>query len=210
MGFFQFSVDPRRKEVWIWAISWLDASGRKWEQSVQDRICGFHYVCGRSSKEESAIDYVPTIFRDAKKRGNARKSDPAREERAAKRSRNKPIDNEVQDAASVLMDLSWHTEPNIEAKAFVDCRIQVSDSIWEENGRLWDEVATLKATVCDLKRQLQDRENSNSKLQLIQDNDKKTKFYTGLPSIAVFMALFTFLKPKIESMSMWTGKSDTR
>ena len=53
------------------------------------------------------------------------------------------------------------------------------------------------------------RENSNSKLQLIQDNDKKTKFYTGLPSFAVFMALFTFLKPKIESMSMWTGKSDT-
>ena len=95
---------------------------------------------------------MPTIFKDVKKRGNARKSDPAREERAAKRSRSKAIDDEVQDAASVLMDLSWHTEPNIEAKAFVDCRIQVSDSIWEENGRLWDEVATLKATVRDLKR----------------------------------------------------------
>ena len=49
---------------------------------------------------------------------------------------------------------------------------------------------------------------ANSKLQLIQDNDKKTKFYTGLPSFAVFMALFTFLKPRIESMSMWTGKTD--
>ena len=39
-------------------------------------------------------------------------------------------------------------------------------------------------------------------------NDKKTKFYTGLPSFAVLMALFNFLKPKIESMSMWTGKTD--
>ena len=65
----------------------------------------------------------------------------------------------MQNAASVLMDLSWHTEPIIEAKAFADCGIQVSDPIWEENGRLRDEVATLKATVCDLKRQLQDREN---------------------------------------------------
>ena len=151
---------------------------------------------------------MPTIFRDAKNRGNAHKGDPAREERAAKRSRNKATVDEVQNAASVLIDLSWHSEPIIEAKAFADCGIQVSDPIWEENGRLRDEVATLKATVCDLKRQLQDRENANSKLQLIQDNDKKTKFYTGLPSFAVFMALFTFLKPKIESMSMWTGKTD--
>ena len=75
---------------------------------------------------------MPTIFRDAKKRGNAHKGDPAREERAAKRSRNKATDDEVQNAASVLMDLSWHTEPIIEAKAFADCGIQVSDPIWEE------------------------------------------------------------------------------
>ena len=176
VGFFQFPVDPRKKELWIRAISRVDASGRKWEPSVHDRICGVHFVSGRPSKDESAIDYVPTIFRDAKKRGNAHKGDPAREERAAKRSRNKATDDEVQNAASVLMDLSWHAEPIIEAKAFVDCGIQVSDPIWEENGRLRDEVATLKATVCDLKRQLQDRENANSKLQLIQDNDKKTKF----------------------------------
>ena len=57
-----------------------------------------------------------------------------------KRSRNKVTDDEVQDAASVLMDLSWHTEPIIETKEF-----------WLV-GCLWDEVyvATLKATVYDL------------------------------------------------------------
>ena len=57
---------------------------------------------------------MPTIFRDAKKRGNARKSDPAREERAANRSQNKASFEEVQDAASILMDLSRHTDPGIE------------------------------------------------------------------------------------------------
>ena len=142
MGFFQFPVDPRKKELRIQAISRVYRRFRtEVEPSVHDRICRVHFVSGRPSKNESAIDYVPTIFRDAKKRGNARKRDPAKEERAAKRSRNKAIDDEVQDAASVLMDLSWHTEPNIEAKSFVDCGIQVSDSIWEENGRLRDEVA---------------------------------------------------------------------
>ena len=94
MGFFQFPVDPRKKELWIRAISRVDVSGRKWEPSVHDRIFGVHFVSGRPSKDESAIDYVPTIFRDAKKRGNAHKGDPAREERAAKRSRNKATDDE--------------------------------------------------------------------------------------------------------------------
>ena len=64
-------------------------SGRHFRTKVGavDRICGVHFASGRPSKDESAIDYVPTIFRDAKKRSNACKSDPAREERAAKRSR---------------------------------------------------------------------------------------------------------------------------
>ena len=66
VGFFQFPVDPRKKELWIRAISRVDTSGRKWEPSVHDRICGVHFVSGRPSKDESAIDYVPTIFRDAK------------------------------------------------------------------------------------------------------------------------------------------------
>ena len=134
VGFFQFPVDPRKKELWIRAISQVEASGRKWEPSVHNRICGVHFVSGRPSKDESTIDYMPTIFRDAKKRGNARKGDPAREERAAKRSWNKATNDKVQNAASVLMDLSWHTEPVIEAKAFVDCGIQVSDPIWRKMG----------------------------------------------------------------------------
>ena len=48
-------------------------------------------------------------------------------------------------------------------QSFVDFGIQVSDLNSEENGHLRDEVATLKATVCYLNRQLQDRENANSK-----------------------------------------------
>ena len=50
---------------------------------------GVHFVSGRPSKDERPIDYMPTTFTDAKKRGDARKSDPAREEKAAKRSQNK-------------------------------------------------------------------------------------------------------------------------
>ncbi|XP_061165646.1 uncharacterized protein LOC133174549 [Saccostrea echinata] len=43
----------------------------------------------------------------------------------------------------------------------------------------------------------------------IKDNDEKTKFYTGLPTYAVFLWLFNFLKPKAERMVYWTGPSKT-
>ena len=57
------------------------------------------------------------------------------------------------------------------------------------------EVATLRAAVDEVKDQLLEREDS--KLNLIRGNNSKPKFYTGLPSFAVFMALFTFLEPKM-------------
>lgn len=106
VGFFQFPIGPRRKKIWIWAISQMDTSGWKWEPSVHDHICRVHFVSGRPSKDENAIDYVPTMFRDMKKRSNALTSNPPREERAAKMSQNSATQEEAEDAASVLMDLS--------------------------------------------------------------------------------------------------------
>ena len=60
-------------------LSWVGTSEWQWEPSVQDCLCRVYFVGGRSSSVESAIDYVPTIFRDVKKRGNAWKSGPAKD-----------------------------------------------------------------------------------------------------------------------------------
>ena len=80
VGFFQFPVDPRKKELWIWATSRVDASVGS--GAVGSRLyLQDSFFSGRPSKDDSAIVYVPTIFRDAKKRGNTCKRDPAREER---------------------------------------------------------------------------------------------------------------------------------
>ena len=87
----------------------------------------------------------------------------------------------------------------------VDHAVQTSDGIWEETVSLREEVATLRAAVDEAKDQLLEREDS--KLSLIRGNDAKTTFYTGLPSFAVFMALFTFLEPKMGKVSVWSGNS---
>lgn len=36
-------------------------------------------------------------------------------------------------------------------------------------------------------------------------DDSKTRFYTGLPLFAVFMWLFSILRPKAERMKYWSG-----
>lgn len=41
--------------------------------------------------------------------------------------------------------------------------------------------------------------------QKISDDDSKTRFYTGLPSFAVFMWLFSILRPKAERTKYWSG-----
>lgn len=43
----------------------------------------------------------------------------------------------------------------------------------------------------------------------IKDDDAMTKFYTGLPSFAVFLWLFNYLAPKCEKIVYWRGSSST-
>lgn len=44
-------------------------------------------------------------------------------------------------------------------------------------------------------------------VEKIKDDDKATKFYTGLPSFSVFLWLFSFLSAKAENMTFWDGKN---
>ncbi|XP_069119302.1 uncharacterized protein [Argopecten irradians] len=48
--------------------------------------------------------------------------------------------------------------------------------------------------------------SEHSTAGIIQDNDEKTRFYTGQPTFTVFLWLFNFLKPKAEKMRYWVGQ----
>ena len=158
-------------------------------------MCGLHFVSGHPSRSDDDVDYAPTVFTNAKKRSNVIERDSAREERASKRLKPKESYIEMEEAATVLVQLSQSAERSNCDVTAVDRAVQTSDGIWEENVSLRKEVATLRAAVDEVKDQLLEREDS--KLNLIRGNNSKPKFYTGLPSFAVFMALFTFLEPKM-------------
>lgn len=46
-------------------------------------------------------------------------------------------------------------------------------------------------------------------VERIKDNDGMTKFYTGLPSFAIFLWLFNYLAPKCSRMTYWRGQGQT-
>lgn len=61
----------------------------------------------------------------------------------------------------------------------------------------------------DLEKCKKDLESARFNAEKIKDDSEKTKFYTGLPTYAVFLWLFHFLKPKAERMMYWTGPAKT-
>ncbi|XP_055999711.1 uncharacterized protein LOC125664666, partial [Ostrea edulis] len=72
-----------------------------------------------------------------------------------------------------------------------------------ETDPLLTENESLKQQVKELQKEVNRHKWSFQKIA----NDDKTRFYTGLPSFAVFMWLFNFLRPKAEKMKYWSGPS---
>ncbi|XP_055999749.1 uncharacterized protein LOC125663999 [Ostrea edulis] len=73
------------------------------------------------------------------------------------------------------------------------------DPLSKENEKLQEE---LRETKRDLQRE-------RWGVHRIADNDSLTKFYTSLPTFAMFLWLFSYLKDKCERMTYWTGESHT-
>ena len=88
----------------------------------------------------------------------------------------------------------------------------IYDIIYLHIGTLCDpdpllkENALLKEELLETKRHLQKEKWGVHK---IKDNDSLTKFYTSLPTFAMFLWLFDYVKDKCERMTYWTGESHT-
>ena len=70
--------------------------------------------------------------------------------------------------------------------------IPVSDCSQQTDDNLVSEIELLKAENSRLKQSI-------FSLKLISGNDVSTRFYTGLPSYVVFLHLYTFLSPYVNS-----------
>jgi len=68
-----------------------------------------------------------------------------------------------------------------------------------------------KQEIKRLKVKLEDKENLRRQLYIIQAtmDESGVRFYTGVPTLALLMAIFSILKPAAEKMKFWVkGKSN--
>lgn len=197
-----FPVNEERRNLWIRAIS-----RDRWQPKAHDRICGKHFVSGRPSKDPSSIDYVPSVFSDGKIRSNVPKFDANREFRRSKRAVakeeqaaiEKHDEMEAESAAAVLLNmsvLSAATQPMIrdvstQTDLFDDTSLLLLKEMLADNQKLLSTIISQKIQLDQAKLK------STSPLVLI-NNDSKTKFYTGLPSRAVFILLCNYLQTFVD------------
>ena len=139
--FFVFPVDPERKKKWIHAIS-----RDKWEPKSHDRLCGEHFVNGRPSKDPTNVDYIPTIFKDHKRRPSAPTEDSDRR-RLVKRMKTCKKAEEVHDCAQALLDLSASDSTALVKEEELGSIL--NDSVMEDNVLLAKQVHALQQLVLE-------------------------------------------------------------
>ena len=196
VGFFVFPADLTRRKRWIQAIS-----RDKWEPKSHDRLCGEHFVNGHPSKEPTNVDYIPTVFKDRKRRPSAPTDDLDRSRRSVKRQKCKETEEEVRDCALALVDLSACDSIALVKEEEVGSIL--NESVTEENVQLVKQVYDLQQQVLLSSNALCP---SPSMLNLIENKDGKTRFYTGLPNYEVFQVLVTNFEPKVIRARLWQGR----
>ena len=189
--FHRFPEDSTRRQRWINAVS-----RDKWILKDHHRLCSDHFVSGKPSKDAKDVDYVPTIFCDGKRRSNVTE-DPERAKRAAKR---RQIVVEVEEAASILVDLSTSTPQSNSVRDVTEKKKEDDVSrLKSENEALYVKINDLEQLVVRTKQEKEELEASRFGVKMLSKLDDATvKFYTGLPSYDVLMALFVYLKPKLD------------
>lgn len=211
LKFYRFPADPKRRALWITKIN-----RKNWQPNEYSWLCSSHFISGQKSDDPLSPDYVPSIFdytstpekqkasadlvayerrkESRKKRVNA----AAMEETSAPKRRRCLADEGFRNAETMTDTsgcyMSWLEVENIRLS--------------HENKQLDSECQVLRLQhqklFDDHQKVLSDNARLKSKLSQLtwteegmKDSDEKVKFYTGLSSFTVLMAVFNLLAPQI-------------
>ncbi|XP_069106381.1 peroxynitrite isomerase THAP4-like isoform X2 [Argopecten irradians] len=196
--FFRFPVDKHKRRSWIKAIN-----RRDWQPTSNSFVCSDHFVSGWHAYDRSEVDYTPTVFHYKKKPVS-----PGRSNRAFRRNLSKTFEEAARrqkerEDGMLRLSMAHHdyaivTDKTEDVKNYVNTGIQYEcDPVLEENISLREENIILR----EKERKL------TFSVEKIKENDKATRFYTGLPTFGVFLWLFNFLKIKAQDMTFWDGQN---
>ena len=211
--FFTIPRDPERRERWATAIN-----RKGWTPKDHHRVCSRHFIEGRPSRNPLHPDYVPSLHMGGEKGGRSISQGErklARYERtverrqrgnAALRARNLPPEdhrNYVEFGLGDQQPKEWKRDQQVSFEP-VDASVQTDVRC----AHVADRIEQRERENAQLQEKLEEMSSSRIfGLHLIENNDRKTKFYTGLPTFATFEALFTYLESEARTMTSGTAKT---
>lgn len=220
LSFYRFPTDPARKSLWITKIN-----RKNWAPNDNSRVCSAHFIKGVKSDDPLSPDYVPTVFdhttcsekEQVKVQFTAyeRRKENRRKRRenfnpllAKRRVRHKSKQNE-----GTMTDTTVESVTSLEREnSEIRCKYQMLTDQYQElskkHQQLAEEYQNLEDKYCMLSEEYQKCQDDKALLKSqcdrvamtkehLRDDDKKVKFYTGLPSYTVLLAVFNLIAPRI-------------
>ena len=194
ISFYRFPTDPARRARWISAVN-----RKNWAPAEHSWLCSAHFVSGRKHDDKLSPDYVPSLFDYVpspvkRKREGDLVAYFRRKE--ARLKRDLAVANDANDddvSMETSSDVATVTEQpsRCEVATQTDLSMQVINSMENENCQLNRENSQLRESI---------RLRGLNKERL-SSNDSMVKFYTGLPSFTVLMAIFNFIAPYMPQYS---------
>ncbi|XP_043190912.1 uncharacterized protein LOC122394111 [Amphibalanus amphitrite] len=208
VSFYRFPKDNDRLNAWVRATR-----RKNFVPGAGARICSKHFITGAPVSEKGSPDWVPSVFNfpSSQHASNVGIGGVKRAERAQQRSAQKQHASLHLSASSGDQDeMCTAEEPvsqvSIEEARAAEALLEMSaatgtrevgcntDGTWGENHKtvvsaLLDRIHKLEAEVTSLKEECEQLLNSkkHNSFETLKENEEEFKFYTGFPSLAMFM-----------------------
>ena len=198
--FYRIPKDPDRRARWIAAISRKD-----WSPSEFTWLCSEHFISKHKSDNPLSPDYVPSIFdhiNSPTKRKLGKDQENFERRQALKRRRienctmestsnNNDQDDTNISAAEVQVESPINTDTVLFEKSMERFEVQQEK---QQNADLRTEIAKFCQEVDVLQKLYQEAKSQLSiKEDVLKNDDKKVKYYTGLSSYALLKVVLDFV-----------------
>ena len=207
LQFYRFPTNPIRRNSWVAAVNRKD-----WQPTEYTWICSNHFVGGKKNDDPASPAYIPTLFEHTKSPAKRKAVCQLARYEHKKRRLEARLEAEREEAATALLQLGTTesvcgtTERDLEDFLPVQRPDQCSDLPPQQPGisvmtdltmqsidRLEMECSALRQENLKLKMKIKSLREPETFL----DDNKKVRYFTGLPSFQTLTAIYDFVSPYV-------------
>ncbi|XP_074546650.1 uncharacterized protein LOC141805465 [Halichoeres trimaculatus] len=202
-AFYRIPKDPERRQKWVAAIKRARRQQKKsedWEpKNPGFRVCSEHFISGQKSDNPLSLDYVPSVFPYVPSKDKRKKQQKINRRRTKQAEKSSPPPAED-------LSVDWPEDDSYplagsDIVAGVS-PVKTSHSEPQSTPDNHESTATPPCASEDRETNIRSFDSINEKS--LQNNDKKVKILTGLPTFSVLMILFDFVAPFLKDDSGMT------